>query len=197
MSTVSGGEAQVVRPEGRWPANLCHDGSDEVLACFPQSDGQCGDLNGQSEARVSKGIYGDMPAPRDMPARGDSGSAARFFFNAKTSRTEREEGLERFDLKRRSDGREKDIENPRLRTTSRANHHPTVKPVALMRWLVRLVTPVGGTAIDPFMGSGSTGIACVCEDRGFIGFEREAEYFEIAKARVDYSRGELFVHSAP
>jgi site-specific DNA-methyltransferase (adenine-specific) len=73
------------------------------------------------------------------------------------------------------------------RTTARANHHPTVKPTDLMRYLCRLVTPPGGTVLDPFMGSGSTGKAATLEGFNFIGIEQNAEYIEIAKARIAYS----------
>lgn len=330
---------------GRWPANLCTDGSDEVVASFPESDGQLGDLDGQSEDRLSQGIFGDMKAPLAAPSRGDSGSAARFFFSAKAATTERDAGLdcheiitiqcsawEKKDQKARlrvdtaqlrprviavsgapsnnvsewnmllfgsestapflkgftfitktrtSSIRDSQTLNWLLRfgtsatiadadyemefggshaenaedgtlriiTTSammesalgvvpaplktlwrisvgvragvsagelvsrkdgsaglnspragsgraskgeRKNTHVTVKPVALMRWLVRLVTPVGGTCIDPFMGSGTTGVAAVFEDRGFIGIERESEYFEICKARIAEAQGPLF-----
>ena len=102
----------------RWPANLIHDGSDEVVGLL--------------------------------------GSAARFFYCAKASKRDRGEG----------------------------NRHPTVKPTDLMRYLCRLVTPPGGTVLDPFMGSGSTGKAAMLEGFRFIGIEREAEYVEIAKARI-------------
>lgn len=71
------------------------------------------------------------------------------------------------------------------------NHHPTVKPVALMRWLVRLVTPPGGIVLDPFMGSGTTGIAALQEGRAFVGIEREPEYHAIAEARIAHARGEV------
>ena len=90
------------------------------------------------------------------PGFGDTGSAARFFYCAKASKRDRDE----------------------------ANIHPTVKPTALMRYLCRLVTPPGGTVLDPFMGSGSTGKAARQEGFDFIGIEREAEYVEIAKARI-------------
>lgn len=87
-------------------------------------------------------------------------------------------------------GRHWDI--PGSHSTERANHHPTVKPVALMRWLVRLVTPPGGTVLDPFAGSGTTGIACVYEERPFILIEQDPEYAEIARRRVAHAIGPLF-----
>jgi site-specific DNA-methyltransferase (adenine-specific) len=82
------------------------------------------------------------------------------------------------------------------RTAVARNFHPTVKPVELMRWLVRLVTPIGGTMLDPFTGSGTTGMACRYEQRRFIGIEREAEYIEIAKARIA-AVTRLFADSTP
>lgn len=185
---------------GRWPANLCHDGSDEVVAHFPSEAGAQAPVP-KGSGEKTNGIYSDFGANGDDGAsfRGDSGSAARFFFSAKTSRTERDAGLEEFATKQQDESRKAGAaggDNPRNRgSKQRANHHPTVKPVALMRWLVRLVTPIGGTAIDPFMGSGTTGVACICEDCGFIGIERESEYMEIARARIDHARGPLFVRS--
>lgn len=121
---------------------------------------------------------------------GDSGGAARFFYTAKASRTERNAGLsEDFEAKAlhwssgdqspgtfQSEGTEKKARN----------HHPTVKPIALMRWLCRLVTPPGGVILDPFLGSGTTGIAALLEGFEFIGIEREAEYAAIAEARIAF-----------
>lgn len=112
------------------------------------------------------------------------GDAARFFYCAKASAKERDAGLDDCELKSgiRSNA-------PRLseeeKTPKRRNPHPTVKPVALMRYLVRLVTPPGGTVLDPFAGSGSTGVACVLEGRQFVGIEQSAEYVEIARRRID------------
>ena len=124
---------------------------------------------------------------------GDSGSAARFFYCAKASRSEREAGLREAGLREAvvqsgmggamptdDDGNARD----RFKVTAR-NTHPTVKPVALMRWLCRLVTPPGGIVLDPFTGSGTTGVAAVQEGFRFIGIEREAQYVEIARARID------------
>ena len=96
------------------------------------------------------------------------GSAARFFYCAKASRSEREAGLEGY--------------------APKSNHHPTVKPIALMRYLCRLVTPPGGIVLDPFTGSGTTGCAATLEGFGFVGIEREAEYAEIARRRVEHWR---------
>jgi len=184
---------------GRFPANLCHDGSEEVLHHFPISDVICG-----FPAVRNTGFWADKPKTEGEERRMDGGSAARFFFCAKTSTAEREAGLEHLPDKifgmsgaaaaAAARGEHYDNGDGGVNQTKiRKNTHPTVKPVALMRWLVRLVTPKGGTCIDPFMGSGTTGVAAVCEDRAFIGSEKEAEYFAIAKARIDHARGELFI----
>ena len=129
---------------------------------------------------------------------------AKYFYCAKASREERERGLYGFSPKDSSEitGRKKGSEglvmkhpdgtlkaNPYAGTTGqqpRSNIHPTVKPIDLMRYLCRLITPPGGTTLDPFMGSGSTGIGAIKEGFDFIGIEREEEYFEIAKARIEY-----------
>jgi site-specific DNA-methyltransferase (adenine-specific) len=124
---------------------------------------------------------------------GDSGSAARFFYCAKASRRDREDGCDHLPARTAGEvtgGREEGsagLESPRAgagRGTGSRNHHPTVKPTELMRYLCRLVTPPGGTVLDPFMGSGSTGRGAVLEGFRFIGVEREADYLEIARARI-------------
>jgi site-specific DNA-methyltransferase (adenine-specific) len=156
----------MVTPErvGRWPANLAHDGSDEVLACFPETKSgsllphhkKSGDgLNGSGTFRIRE----RTGEPSEWTC--NSGSAARFFYCAKASNAERGEG----------------------------NTHPTVKPVALMRWLVRLVTPPGGTVLDPFAGSGTTGLAASIEQFDATLIEREPKYAAIARARIDAEAG--------
>ena len=151
-------EKDFVQPLGRFPANLIHDGSPEVLACFPESKGQCGAVKGTEPSRTgSNGIYGNYNGQNTMSPRGDTGSAARFFYCAKASRSERGEG----------------------------NVHPTVKPIALMRYLVRLVTRKGGIVLDPFMGSGTTGVAAINEGMKFVGIERDPQYYDIASRRVN------------
>lgn len=177
-------------PFGRFPANVMHDGSDEVLAGFPESHGQLAKASTSDTPRNGQNIYGDMTRGSNGSApRGDSGSAARFFYCAKASKADREEGLAELPLPvagmlsetsgqhitRRDEG----YEQPK-----RANHHPTVKPTALMRYLCRLVTPPGGTVLDPFAGSGSTGKAALLEGFSFIGCEMTAEYLPIAEARL-------------
>jgi site-specific DNA-methyltransferase (adenine-specific) len=162
---------------GRWPANLIHDGSDEVTGLFPGS-------NTGKGGGAGMGFHGGNKEADATRGYGDSGSAARFFYCAKASKRDRDEGLDEMPKVRRTDGRLTEHHVPNLRTTARANHHPTVKPTDLMRYLCRLVTPPGGLVLDPFCGSGSTGKAAALEGFRFIGIEREAEYVEIARARI-------------
>ena len=177
--------------EGRWPANVIHDGSDEVVDAFPEAPGQQGALTGNEPSPSFSGkIYGQMrrPASGSVP-RGDSGSAARFFYCAKASKTDREEGCDT--LPAAPGGMRSETSGQHItRRDGKApglvhNTHPTVKPTALMQYLVRLVTPPGGVVLDPFTGSGSTGKAAVLEGFKFYGVEREGEYVPIAQARID------------
>ena len=146
---------------GRWPANVIHDGSDEVVSMFPDATGQQGFVGEKNGERPSINTYGDFgPRPDTFP-RGDSGSAARFFYTAKASREERSRGMHDTEEQITDDGRNIPIDNPYLRgKTLRSNTHPTVKPLDLMAYLCKLLCPPsGGILLDPFMGSGSTIIA--------------------------------------
>ena len=173
---------------GRWPANLIHDGSDDVVGLFPQAKGQQGAVTGAEPSSKTANAFGEFAGRAPSEPRGDSGSAARFFYCAKASKRDRDDGLEGFAPAKTNDGRKVDADNAYQRgATERANIHPTVKPTDLMRYLVRLVTPPNGTVLDPFMGSGSTGKAAMLEGFNFIGIEREAEYIEIAKARINWT----------
>lgn len=131
----------------------------------------------------------------------DTGGASRFFYVAKASRAERNAGLDGM-AERISGGMQGTADLSLLtgsgnkRNNIAANYHPTVKPVALMRWLVRLVTPPDGVVCDPFLGSGTTGIAAVLEDMGFVGIEQSAEYLEIARRRIAHAQGPLFAQVA-
>ena len=170
---------------GRWPANFIHDGSDEVVELFP--DTKSGAV--KPYQRANRDSYsGSMPAESTFNKEGDSGSAARFFYCAKASKRDRNEGLDGFEAKfapTMSDGIGGKEHNEET-ATKKLNHHPTVKPTDLMRYLVRLVTQPNGTVLDPFMGSGSTGKACAYEGFDFIGIDQSAEYVEIARARIEY-----------
>ncbi len=187
---------EFAQPPGRWPANLIHDGSDEVLAQFPDSNGAGGSLpnvkiTGYGGGAVGTGkseYFGGERTPFDS----GKGSAARFFYCAKASKRDRDEGLQGFEERNnmRVNGPRKSEEDKFA--TNRANHHPTVKPTSLMRYLCRLVTPPCGTVLDPFTGSGSTGKAAVLEGFNFIGIEREAEYIDIARARIAHAQAVAF-----
>ena len=141
--------------KGRWPANVVHDGSEEVVGRMPEVHGAgCEKSSGGWDTDggwgfIGKGEYGGARI-------GDSGSVARFFYCAKASTAERGQGC----------------------------LHPTVKPVALMTWLCRLITPPGGTVLDPFTGSGATGIAAQREGFNFIGIELNPEYVEMSRRRI-------------
>lgn len=145
---------------GRWPANLIHDGSEEVVALFP-------DVKAGVAVRSNSGgntFGGDKPKPpMDDMSYGDKGSAARFFYCAKASKADRGE----------------------------SNGHPTVKPTELMRYLVRLVTQPGGTVLDPFTGSGSTGKAAILEGLSFIGIEKEEASVDISTRRMKEAQIEM------
>lgn len=157
------GEDAVAKAEalGRWPSNVIHDGSEEVTALFPEQ------TSGANPTRRSaakfKNAYGEFEGQANCVAlRGaESGSAARFFYCAKATAEDRDDGL-----------------------AGQRNAHPTVKPTTLMRYLCRLVTPRGGAVMDPFMGSGSTGKAAILEGLRFEGIDREAECVDVAKARI-------------
>ena len=186
--------------KGRWPANLIHDGSDEVLAGFPVTTS--GAMKRIVEAYDGESVTGFLRG-RSGPhnQHGDSGTAARFFYCAKASKRDRDEGLEalpdklfgmscaaaaaaRGEMYDNGDGGVN-------RVTVRKNHHPTVKPTDLMRWLVRLVTPAGGVVLDPFTGSGSTGKAAMLEGFQFIGCELNPDYIKLAEARIAAAEAEV------
>jgi DNA modification methylase len=168
---------EYVQPTGRWPANLIHDGSDEVVGLFPDGGAHGG------KGKFVQHSWGERE-PTEQNIEASKGSAARFFYCAKASRSDRNEGLLNPGPRRKQNdttgGKYGEAPNPQG-----SNHHPTVKPTDLMRYLCRLVTPPGGVVLDPFMGSGSTGKAAMLEGLQFIGIEREGKYFEIAKARID------------
>jgi site-specific DNA-methyltransferase (adenine-specific) len=175
-----------LKPSGRWPANLIHDGSDEVVAGFPATKN--GGQNETSKARVRVGGAVTLAMTKGQARPGDTGSAARFFYCAKASRSEREAGLDdapRATVQRYGEqGQGPDPKQTPRVVREAANSHPTVKPVALMSYLCRLVTPPNGLILDPFTGSGTTGVAAIREGFRFIGIEREAQYVEIARRRI-------------
>jgi DNA modification methylase len=145
--------------QGRFPANLIHDNSEEVRECFPETkSGKAVVGTGKGYAENASGIASTGIIASCFA---DSGNASRFFksiiYQAKASKSER----------------------------GTANSHPTVKPIALMEYLIKMVTPTNGIVLDPFMGSGSTGVACVLNDFEFVGIDLDKDYCEIARARIE------------
>lgn len=194
------------------------DGLETIPAwdCHPECavrllDEQSGDVPGMPLQRggrkgTSPKGYGMGVAPDpDTPGFGDFGGASRFFYCSKASRAERDAGLQGLEavqagghLGQQGDKRmgRSVTEGANVRTRPRVlNPHPTVKPVDLMRWLVRLVARPGQTVLDPFMGSGTTGVACTLEGVGFVGIEREPDYLEIARLRIANTQPSLFAAS--
>jgi DNA modification methylase len=148
---------EFISGQGRFPANLIHDNSEEVRECFPET--KSGAMNSIAKANQYN-TYGKM-YERQVTNQASEGNASRFFksiiYQAKASKSER----------------------------GTANSHPTVKPVALMEYLIKMVTPTNGIVLDPFMGSGTTGVACVLNDFEFVGIDLDKDYCEIARARIE------------
>lgn len=193
---------------GRFPANVITDGSDEVKANMPDTksnggnlstydfkDSEKGNLSFGQNAKTLQRLETDYIAPSD------EGSVCRYYYCAKASKKDRDEGLEDFEERQVSDGGvRKNTETARMfggNTALRHNTHPTVKPTELMQYLIRLVAPNGATILDPFAGSGSTGKAVMFENRErnknykFIGIELEKEYLPIIVARIKYAKYKL------
>jgi DNA modification methylase len=176
---------------GRWPANVVHDGSEEVIAGFPSEAGAAAPVfkrNGD-KFRNSYGAFKGDTDEAGSTFQNDKGSAARFFYCAKASKSDRDEGMSTaeqpivtFATANGTSGKASSLSEGRA--TAYKNDHPTVKPTDLMRYLVRLVTPPGGTVLDPFMGSGSTGKAANIEGFSFIGIELDPKWNAIARARI-------------
>jgi DNA modification methylase len=182
-SDLSG--ANPANPLGRRGANFIHDGSQEVLDLFPDAKGGAWV---QTDGARHFNNNGKPTSPKRLGSDSSNGSAARFFYCSKSNKRDRNEGLEDLEPKQYShDGRETRNETAYQRNDSvAANHHPTVKPTDLMCYLVRMVTRLGGTVLDPFMGSGTTGKAAMREGMNFIGCELDAEYLAIAEKRIQY-----------
>jgi DNA modification methylase len=176
---------------GRWPANIIHDGSEEVLAVFPETGPASA---GVRDPNGTMGYHGGAAGlPGVVSGHADAGgSAARFYYAAKASRTEREHGLSALprgivDPTRELDsaGRNSPRAGVDQHGKGRANIHPTVKPVDLMRYLTRLVTPPGGLVVDPYAGSGTTGVAAIHEGFRFQGAEQDTAHALIAVTRIE------------
>jgi DNA modification methylase len=153
------GEAKTIHPSplGRWPANIVHDGSDEVVGAFPHT--QSGYSDG-TKSGIQQNVFSKYGSGKFAETYGDEGSAARFFYTAKADADDR-----------------------------LGSKHPTVKPLDLMQWLVRLVTPPGGTVLDPFAGTGTTGEAAFREGFRAVLIEREPEYQNDIRRRMSLVLG--------
>jgi DNA modification methylase len=199
-------------PSGRFPSNLIHDGSDEVVGLFPVTGRSGGGITGKLGYHGADGSNPGISAG----GFGDTGSAARFFkacpdddpedidargliYCAKASKRDRDEGCEGFEAIHRSNGNKWTDQDyrvargerpPSAESGPRRNHHPTVKPTSLMRYLCRLITPPGGTILDPFTGSGSTGKAAMLEGFRIIGIEQDPDFHAIASARIAHAGGQ-------
>lgn len=149
--------------QGRFPANFIHDGSQLVLDLFPQTKSTKSNL-----PKGTGGIWSDESNTPCGDTYTDEGSAARFFYSAKTSKKERNAAGE--------------------------NKHPTVKPIALMSYLINLITPPGGTVLDPFMGSGSTGCAAIKDNFTFVGIDLSEEFVSIANQRITHTYETQHLH---
>jgi DNA modification methylase len=182
--------------KGRWPANVCLD--EDAAAMLDAQSGRSRDTAhvrkpAGTENRVNPSGWVEVNRTTgNVTGHNDTGGASRFFYCAKASRSERNAGLDGMPgvqanfasgtgLRNNGDG------TPRKMADTARNHHPTVKPVALMRWLIRLVTPPGGIVLDPFLGSGTTGIAASLEGVRFVGIEQSPEYAEIARRRIEHA----------
>ena len=186
------GSSIVELNEGRWPANVIHDGSEEVLEGFPTS--KTGNVKPYIRNHNPKEIVSFVQGVINNTSThtGDSGSAARFFYCAKASKSERNAGLE--GLPEYATGVYAQDEWSRNNMTSiptmSRNFHPTVKPIALMRYLVKLVTPPNGTVLDPFLGSGTTAVAAILEGFNWMGCEMTEDYWPIIEARVAWAEAQ-------
>jgi DNA modification methylase len=205
VGVLNGGKVSEAEPrttsasqQGRWPANIIHDGSEEVLAGFPIVDGPGGYCD---PAKTNGGMFGENRKRGNGQYPGEQGSAARFFYCAKAAGDERgskclicgqvaarpaDECSCSQCLRCEATGPCPCIDHETKLPTRKPQRlsHPTVKPHPLMAWLVRLVTPKGGTVLDPFLGSGSTAVAAQAEQFGFVGCELSADYAAIAEARL-------------
>lgn len=184
------GTPEAPEPAGRWPANVIHDGSEEVVALFPREAGAAAPVRRRNgdKFRNAYGTFAGQDVDEEGSGfQGDFGSAARFFYCPKADRADRNDGCEGMakGMPLAPNGAENAVGSKRgSNSKPRENTHPTVKPTDLMRYLCRLVTPRGGLVLDPFMGSGSTGRGAIAEGFQFIGIELDPDYARIAEARI-------------
>ena len=182
-----GGAGDFVQPAGRWPSNVILD--EEAAQVLDGQSGRSVSKNTPRNNAKIEDLFLTGKKPTVTHGHSDSGGASRFFYVAKASKAEREAGLDGVELapiKGRDENQDKRNVKHKLSNQPRANQHPTVKPIALMRYLVRMVTPPGGVVLDPFMGSGSTGCAAMLENMRFVGIDLTPEYVDIAERRIAY-----------
>jgi len=174
-------------PLGRFPANII---LDEIAAEMLDEQSGISKSSGhkiEKRNNNSKDIF-DIKYYHREKSYVDNGGASRFFYQAKVSKAERNMGLDEFEdkiIEGRDVGQDERSVAYKKRPTPTKNTHPTVKPVALMTYLCRLITPPNGIVLDPFMGSGSIGISALLEGFRFVGMEMDSEYFKIAEARIN------------
>lgn len=184
-------------PKGRWPANVIHDGSEEVIQAFPNSVGQLARAKSDG-SRMNNLVFGIMNhgTNKHEPRIELDKSASRFFYCAKASVSDRKEGCENIEKKKagyvsNTSGQHITRSDEGYEVKKRANNHPTVKPTALMRYLVRMITPKGGIILDMFAGSGSTGKAAILEGFDCILIEKEDDYSQIITARLEWAMKQI------
>ena len=206
-----GGIIATPHPTGRWPANLILDESAASLLDEMSGVLKSGSRSGHRNQPKTKNAYGPFTLRDEAPITGDSGGASRYFahcdygpddaealrmfYCAKASRAERNAGLEGMEETVKHSAYGEYAGTPEHASNNgkpRQNGHPTIKPIKLMEYLCRLVqTPTGGIVLDPFMGSGSTGVACVRNGQSFIGIEELEEYVDIARRRIEHAQQQL------
>jgi site-specific DNA-methyltransferase (adenine-specific) len=188
---------------GRFPANVIFDEEAGKLLDEQSGESKSGlrQPNGKPILNIDKGWNDNSMIDKTMRGHTDKGGASRFFYCAKASKSDRNDGCEKLQGKYVAQGNQAQAElkrgnvdfengNKHNKVELKQNFHPTVKPTDLMRYLCRLITPPNGIVLDPFMGSGSTGKGAILEGFDFIGMELDPEYVEIAKARIEYAQKE-------
>ena len=193
-----GGAGEFTQPSGRWPANIIFD--EDSAQILDEQSGVSKSNPRTPSKEHHEGTVTTFSRGSETSAHKDSGGASRFFYVAKTSTAEREAGLESLEEKylARSNQTQAELKRGNVdfekennvanynKVLPRKNNHPTVKPITLMRYLVKLITPPDGLVLDPFCGSGSTGCAAVVEGFNFIGIDLDSEYIEISRARIEH-----------
>jgi len=173
-------------PIGRFPANIILD--EEAGKMLDEQSGCCGGDKRKSKPSYDKGYWGNANNKELTSLYNDKGGASRFFYCAKASKSERNFGCEELEIKKAGSLEFRNRESGKGQFEGEQqfakNNHPTVKPIKLMEYLVKLVSKEGAVILDPFLGSGTTAIACIKQGRNFIGIEKEKEYVKIAEARI-------------